>query len=622
MAFKKGGLNRNRGLESLLPDILGIGSSKKKKTSAKLKKKASTEKAETKPTVTTSKKRAQSASKAKTKKVMKTATTVKSKKTTKVSNKTAQPNNIAKVTKKSKTTKAKQLVQKPVKIVKKLRANEGVEKTPQAPSKAAIMSEDSINFRRMAIKNTSKVEDTITVDKENTDAEDVSGYIKDLKTALSSLTKSQREAIRRKKAEEASKKTEHLSEVMAGFNIKEELQCAVNQSKENIISKSVMHEKDIDEHEVYQGNEHDSYMQESNYMQENTTEERSALLTAELNIDDFSFNKEVNNTERILSNMNINSHNSRAIFSDHSDSVEDENDLNSNTELLNLLNQRDENFGVNKDTENINIDAEDKEFYEELTYWDVNKLEPSRFQPRKDVDETDLESLSESIRAQGVLQPLVVRRTQMGRAEIIAGERRWRASRLANLQEVPVIVKDVSDEACMAISLIENIQREDLNPIDAALALERLVNEFDLTHARIAKAIGKSRTSITNALRLLTLPMEVKISLERGDLEVGHAKVLLGLPSASQAPAARAVIAKGLSVRETEQMVARMLNERSPNAVRKEKAIDPDINRLQVNLSETIGAKVNINHNRKGGGKIVIQYSTLDELDGILEHIN
>lgn len=255
-------------------------------------------------------------------------------------------------------------------------------------------------------------------------------------------------------------------------------------------------------------------------------------------------------------------------------------------------------------------------------FWDVTKLEPSRFQPRRDIPEAELAPLADSIKSQGIIQPLVIRKVDNAHGEIIAGERRWRAAQMAGLTEVPVIVKDVPDEAAMAIALIENVQRENLNPIDEAIAVERLVQEFDLTHTEIAKLLGKSRTAITNLLRLLTLPKEVKMFLEQKELEIGHAKVLLGLPVNSQAPAARTVVAKGLSVRETETLVARMLgNSSSSSKTSSKKEIDPDIKRLQLSLAEKLGSKVDIVHNRKGKGKITIFYNSLDELDGVLEHM-
>lgn len=257
-----------------------------------------------------------------------------------------------------------------------------------------------------------------------------------------------------------------------------------------------------------------------------------------------------------------------------------------------------------------------------MLFWDVSKLTPSRFQPRRDIPEEELAPLAESIQSQGVIQPLVIRKVDRTHGEIIAGERRWRAAQMAGLTEVPVVVKDVPDEACMAIALIENVQRENLNPVDEAMAVERLVHEFDLTHTEIAKLLGKSRAVITNLLRLLTLPRDVRQMLEQKQLEIGHAKVLLGLPANSQAPAARTVIAKGLSVRETEAMVVRMLaSTESSSSSAKKSEEDPDIKRLQVSLAEKLGGKINILHNRKGKGKITIFYNNLDELDGILAHI-
>ncbi len=250
----------------------------------------------------------------------------------------------------------------------------------------------------------------------------------------------------------------------------------------------------------------------------------------------------------------------------------------------------------------------------------IEKLNPGRFQPRKEMDESELESLANSIRAQGVLQPIVVRPLSKGKYEILAGERRWRASRLAGLTQVPIIVKDVSDEAALAIGLIENVQRSDLNPLEEAIALERLSAEFGLTHAQIAQAIGKSRAMVSNLLRLLTLRKDVQILVEKGSIDFGHAKVLLGLQGAQQSAAAKDVAAKDLSVRETERLVSQMLGDSSttPKSV---KPIDPDIRKLQMKLSDTLGSSVKIMHSSKGNGKIMIKYNSLDEMDGILEHI-
>ena len=203
--------------------------------------------------------------------------------------------------------------------------------------------------------------------------------------------------------------------------------------------------------------------------------------------------------------------------------------------------------------------------------------------------------------------------------EIIAGERRWRAAQLAKLDTVPCIIKDVPDEAAVAIALIENIQREDLNAMEEAIALNRLLNEFELTHQQVAEAVGKSRTTVTNLLRLNNLNEDVKILLEHGDIEMGHARCLLGLEGEAQSDAARLAVAKALTVRETEKLVRSIL-EPAPKKEVQEK--DPDVKQLEQKLAENLGAKVEINYNKKGKGKLVISYTTLDELDGILSRIN
>lgn len=250
----------------------------------------------------------------------------------------------------------------------------------------------------------------------------------------------------------------------------------------------------------------------------------------------------------------------------------------------------------------------------------VKRLRPGRFQPRRTIHESELESLANSIKEQGVLQPIVVRSLGNEGYEIIAGERRWRAAQVAGLTTVPVIVKDVSDKAALAIALIENIQREDLNPLEEAIALERLGAEFELSHEQIATAVGKSRTTVTNLLRLLSLRPDVKVLLERGDIDMGHAKVLLALQGPQQSAIAREIVAKRLSVRETEQLVARTLEDK-PKTSPQKLSSDPDIRRLETNLSEKVGAAVKIIQSTKGKGKLLIKYNSLDELDGILAHI-
>jgi len=255
----------------------------------------------------------------------------------------------------------------------------------------------------------------------------------------------------------------------------------------------------------------------------------------------------------------------------------------------------------------------------ELQQLPVEFLKPGKYQPRKDMSQEALEDLASSIRAQGVIQPIVVRPIAKNQFEIIAGERRWRASQLAQLAEVPCIVKDVPDEAAVAIALIENIQREDLNAMEEAVALERLLNEFSLTHQQVADAVGKSRASVTNLLRLNQLNDDVKLLLEHGDIEMGHARALLALKDAEQSDAARLVAAKQLTVRETENLVRRILE---PKPVVAAKPRDPDVMSLEQRLSERFAAPVQISYNNKGKGKLEIAYSSLDELDGIIAKLN
>lgn len=250
----------------------------------------------------------------------------------------------------------------------------------------------------------------------------------------------------------------------------------------------------------------------------------------------------------------------------------------------------------------------------------VDLLQPGKYQPRTDMHPESLEELANSIKAQGVVQPIVIRPIDGGRYEIIAGERRWRASQIAGLHEIPAVVRDVPDEAAIAMALIENIQREDLNPIEEAIALQRLIDEFEMTHQQAAGAVGRSRAAVSNLLRLLTLNDDVRKMLEHGDLEMGHARALLALQGNAQSEAAREVAAKGYSVRETEQLVRR-LNEPSSKARKPNKSVDPDIKRLQDELADKLAAKVLFQHAAKGNGKLVIHYNSLDELEGILQRI-
>lgn len=254
---------------------------------------------------------------------------------------------------------------------------------------------------------------------------------------------------------------------------------------------------------------------------------------------------------------------------------------------------------------------------EKLCNLPVEIIQRGKYQPRRAMDPESLEDLASSIRSQGIIQPIVVRHLLGGRYEIVAGERRWRAAQLAGLTQIPAIVKDIPDEAAVAIALIENIQRESLNPIEEAMALQRLLEEFSMTHQQVAEAVGKSRTSVTNLMRLLSLVDEVKTMLEHGDIEMGHARALLTLPEALQIEAARNITNKGLSVRETEELVRRL---QLPKLPQMPKAIDPDIRRLQDDLAGRLGLMVGIQHNPKGKGKVVIRYTDLSELDAILEY--
>jgi ParB family chromosome partitioning protein len=257
-----------------------------------------------------------------------------------------------------------------------------------------------------------------------------------------------------------------------------------------------------------------------------------------------------------------------------------------------------------------------------LTSLPVDLIRRGRYQPRRDFNPDSLQELADSIAAQGVVQPIVVRPVDGNQYEIIAGERRWRASQQAGLSEIPVVIRDVNDQTAMAMGLIENIQRDDLNPLEEAGALHRLLNEFELTHQEIARAVGKSRTTVTNLLRLLELNPDVKVMIEEGRIEMGHARALLGLKDALQSEAARQVSLQGLSVRETEKLVRRLQGESAETAKGKQPVReDPNIRSLENRLTERLGALVKLQQGSGGKGKLVISYNSLDELDGILEHI-
>lgn len=251
----------------------------------------------------------------------------------------------------------------------------------------------------------------------------------------------------------------------------------------------------------------------------------------------------------------------------------------------------------------------------------VDVMQRGKYQPRVDMHPESLQDLADSIKAQGLVQPIIVRPIGDGKYEIIAGERRWRAAQLAGLHEVPVVVRDVPDSAAIAMALIENIQREDLNPLEEAYALQRLIDEFDMTHQQAAGAVGRSRAAVSNLLRLLDLNEDVKRLVEKGELEMGHARALLGLNGSAQSAAAKKVVKKGLSVRETEQLVRREVQAAGKVPKPARTHLDPNISRFQQELSEKLGAKVQISHSDKGKGHLTIHYNSLDELDGILSHI-
>ena len=257
----------------------------------------------------------------------------------------------------------------------------------------------------------------------------------------------------------------------------------------------------------------------------------------------------------------------------------------------------------------------------DLRHIPVEFLERGQFQPRRDMNQDALDELAESIKAQGVMQPIVVRPKGGDCYEIIAGERRWRASQQAQLESVPCVVRDVPDDAAIAMALIENIQREDLNPIEEAMALQRLQDEFGLTHQQVADTVGKSRATITNLLRLMNLGPEVIRMLEHGDLEMGHARAILTLDSGKQVETARLIVAKGLSVRQTEALVRRIQDTGERSSGKARAGLDPNVRSLQDSISEKLGAPVVIQQSSKGKGKLVIKYTSLDELDGILSHI-
>jgi len=251
---------------------------------------------------------------------------------------------------------------------------------------------------------------------------------------------------------------------------------------------------------------------------------------------------------------------------------------------------------------------------ESLQNIDINLLEPGKYQPRTNMDQASLTNLSESIKAQGIMQPILVRTLETGGYEIIAGERRWRAAQIAGLKQIPAIIREVPDESALALSLIENIQRENLNPLEAALGIQRLIEEFGMTHQTAGQALGSSRSAISNLLRLLNLAAPVQALIMQGKIDMGHGRALLALGAEKQIEIAHLIVRKQLSVRETENLIKRL--NKMPEA--NERYLDRDLLRLQEDVSARLGANVIIKHGRKGSGNLVIHYVSLEQLDGIL----
>ncbi|WP_297449557.1 ParB/RepB/Spo0J family partition protein [Ferrovum sp.] len=262
--------------------------------------------------------------------------------------------------------------------------------------------------------------------------------------------------------------------------------------------------------------------------------------------------------------------------------------------------------------------GEDQNKNDRLTFIDINQLQPGKYQPRTKMDATSLEELAQSIETQGLLQPILVRVVETGNYEIIAGERRWRASRMAGLSEVPVMIRNIPDEAALAVGLIENIQRENLNPLEEAQGLERLIDEFGMTHEGAAQAVGRSRSAVTNILRLLQLSENVQSLLMEGMIEMGHARAMISLPELLQKEVALEVVDKQLSVRQTEQRVKKLQNPPSVGKTPKVLERTRDILKLEENLADHFGTQVLLKSGSKGQGSVTIKFSNLDQLEGIL----
>jgi ParB family chromosome partitioning protein len=251
---------------------------------------------------------------------------------------------------------------------------------------------------------------------------------------------------------------------------------------------------------------------------------------------------------------------------------------------------------------------------------DIDRIQRGKYQPRQNFDQQSLQELADSIRSQGIVQPIVVR-PEGDHFELVAGERRWRAAQIAGLQKIPAVVRDLDNKSAVAIALIENIQREDLNPLELAQGLMRLIDEFDLTHQQVADSVGRSRASVSNLLRLLDLADPVKDLVNRGLLDMGHARALLGLIRHDQVEVANIVVNRGLSVRETEALVKKVIKGETGNKPLSKES-DPDTRRLETRISEKLGAAVKIRSGKQGSGQLIISFHTSDELEGILEHLN
>lgn len=267
----------------------------------------------------------------------------------------------------------------------------------------------------------------------------------------------------------------------------------------------------------------------------------------------------------------------------------------------------------------VKIEPPSEKERDKLKTLPVEFMRSSRFQPRKDFDPERLQELADSISSQGVVQPIVVREVAENRYEIIAGERRWRAAQMAGLHDIPVVIREVPDQAALAIALIENIQRQDLNPLEEAEALKRLLEDFSLTHQQVADAVGKSRAAVSNLMRLNELHPDAKALLVSGDIEMGHARAILGLAHERQGVIAAQVAARHMNVRETEALVRKLQDDAQTS--RQNRQQDPDITRFAEQITEKLGARVQIQHSSKGAGKLIISYDSLDQLEGVIERL-